>query len=489
MGIKSDIVLDQNWSEKTKLDDKQDQFRHYAAGEQNVTYSFNDYWRATLGARLDNNIVKTTSASSILNQSGSRDDVALRLDYDSKRDWSTYVFGQATVEKSGQRDDNNRVGVGGALRIDGRTKLLAEISDGNGGLGGKVGVDYKIDEKRASYLNYDFNPDRTDIISRGGAGIMVSGTRERFSDTFSVFGEEHLRYGGGYSGLTHAFGLDFIPQEHWKTGLTFETGELTDPLQGDVKRTSVSPTFGFTKDGLTTTSKFEYRHDDTTSVASATTASARNVRDTYLMNNAVSEKVSKDWRFIGRLNGSYSNTTQGSFYQGNYLEAVTGFAYRPINNDKLNALFKYTYFYDLPSPGQTLNNTQANTYAQQSHVLSIDTTYDLNQWVSVGGKYALRTGQLKDTTIPGPWFDSQAQLIIGRLDIHVVSEWDASGEVRSLDASTAKSAQTGVLVGLYRHVGDNFKIGGGYNFTHYTEDLTNLSANNRGFFVNAVGKF
>ena len=35
----------------------------------------------------------------------------------------------------------------------------------------------------------------------------------------------------------------------------------------------------------------------------------------------------------------------------------------------------------------------------------------------------------------------------------------------------------------------NFKIGGGYNFTRYTDDLTNLSGNNRGFFVNAIGKF
>ena len=29
----------------------------------------------------------------------------------------------------------------------------------------------------------------------------------------------------------------------------------------------------------------------------------------------------------------------------------------------------------------------------------------------------------------------------------------------------------------------------GYNFTDYTDDLTNLNYNNKGVFVNAVGKF
>ena len=207
------------------------------------------------------------------------------------------------------------------------------------------------------------------------------------------------------------------------------------------------------------------------------------------MNNSVVNKVNPDWRFIGRLNGSYSDSTAGSFYRGDYLEAVTGFAYRPTHDDRLNALFKYTYFYDLPSPGQTVSGAQANDYSQASHVLSIDTAYDVNPFVTVGGKYAFRLGQLRDNTTSGPWFDSQAQLLIGRIDIHIVSEWDVSGELRRLDAATANNQQTGALLAIYRHVGDNFKLGVGYNFTKYTDDLTNLGNHNRGIFLNAVGKF
>jgi hypothetical protein len=31
-------------------------------------------------------------------------------------------------------------------------------------------------------------------------------------------------------------------------------------------------------------------------------------------------------------------------YDGGYTEAVVGYAYRPVNHDRLNALAKYTYF-------------------------------------------------------------------------------------------------------------------------------------------------
>jgi hypothetical protein len=45
------------------------------------------------------------------------------------------------------------------------------------------------------------------------------------------------------------------------------------------------------------------------------------------------------------------------------------------------------------------------------------------------------------------------------------------------------------LVGVYRHLNDNFKIGAGYNFTNFSDELTSLNYNARGVFVNALGKF
>jgi hypothetical protein len=484
MGIRADAKINDRLSTKSKLDSKDDMFRSYVAGEQNFTYTFNDYWKGTIGARIDNNDVKMASASRTLNQNGRRTDVAVRADYDSKRDWATYGFVQATIDKTGERDANNRIGVGGSVRVSERLTGLAEVSTGNGGIGGKVGTEYKIDEKRSSYINYAFDPDRTDIISRGGAGILTSGARERFSDSFSVFGEERMRHGGGFGGLTHAFGLDFVPLINWKTGLAFETGHLSDPFSGDVRRTAVSGTLGYANAGLVYNGKYEFRHD-----AIETLTGASNTRDTYLMANSLAMKINPNWRGLAKINGSYSTSSQGEFYRGDFIEGVAALAYRPIQDDRLNALFKYTYLYDLPSPGQNLGSGTAGKFAQQSHVLSLDGSYDVSALITLGGKYAVRVGEIRQNTLDADWFSSRAQLLIARVDFHIIKEWDLVGELRSLSVTEAQDRRTGALIGIYRHLNDNFKIGIGYNFTNFSDDLTNLNYNNRGVFVNALGKF
>ena len=41
---------------------------------------------------------------------------------------------------------------------------------------------------------------------------------------------------------------------------------------------------------------------------------------------------------------------------------------------------------------------------------------------------------------------------------------------------------------LYRHIGRNLKFGVGYNFTDFSDDLTDLDYDSQGFFINLVGK-
>ena len=496
MGLRGEFKFNEHWEDKAKVDLNNDQYSNYIVGEEDLSYIFNPNWRATVGLRIDDNKVLLPSASPDLNEAGKRVDLALRFDFNKGDNWGAYVFGQATVMRTQQREANNRVGVGGYKKINAALTASAEVSEGNLGLGGKVGLEYKQDANRTYYINYAYDPDRTDILERGGLGLLTAGANQRYADNLSVFGEEHARYGGGFSGMTHAYGLDFAPVPAWKTGVKFETGTLTDPIAGTTQRTSVSPSVGYSTDRFSFSSRFEYRHDDVQALAAPLGAPlgalpelTRSVTDTYLINNLLSAKISQDWRFIAHVNGSYSTASQNNFYQGNYLEVSNGFAYRPINNDRLNLLFKYAYFYNVPADGQQILAGSINEYSQQSHVLSIDGIYDLNKWFSVGGKIAFRIGELKDNLLGGPWYNSAATLLIGRVDFHLIKQWDASAELRTLAVSNPKTRQTGGLLAIYRHINDNFKIGAGYNFTSYSDDLTNLSTNNRGVFVNAVGMF
>ena len=208
------------------------------------------------------------------------------------------------------------------------------------------------------------------------------------------------------------------------------------------------------------------------------------------MRNTLGYEVNPDWRFIGRLNLSTSDSSLGDFYDGDFAEVVVGYAYRPIENDRLNALLKYTFFYNLPSAGQLTNSNTLADFSQRSHVFSADAVYDLAPWLSVGGKYGLRLGQLKDNRSKDSSFESSlAHLYIARADFHWVHEWDALIEGRVLDVRAAEDRRSGFLLALYRHLNQHVKAGVGYNFTDFSDDLTDLDYRNRGWFFNLVGKF
>ncbi len=122
-------------------------------------------------------------------------------------------------------------------------------------------------------------------------------------------------------------------------------------------------------------------------------------------------------------------------------------------------------------------------------MFDVDTTYQATGWFSLGGKYAIRTGELKSTTAGGDWFASQAQLWVARGDFLLPRKWDGMVELRRLSIRETDDQRTGCLLGLYRHVGDHLKIGAGYNFSNYSDNLTDLTYRSHGFFVNTIGKF
>jgi hypothetical protein len=53
----------------------------------------------------------------------------------------------------------------------------------------------------------------------------------------------------------------------------------------------------------------------------------------------------------------------------------------------------------------------------------------------------------------------------------------------------AKTTDFGAVAAVYRHIGNNLKLGVGYNFGRFSDDLRDLTFNDRGVFLNVVGKF
>ena len=60
-------------------------------------------------------------------------------------------------------------------------------------------------------------------------------------------------------------------------------------------------------------------------------------------------------------------------------------------------------------------------------------------------------------------------------------------EVDALRARQAERDRDGALAAISRYVGDHFKVGLGYNFADFSDDLTDLNYDHQGVFLNLTG--
>jgi len=517
-----------------KFDGTDSTIQTLRSGEVGVEHKLDEHWRVAVGARVDDRENTVANASPILSQNSQRTDVALTVGYQpapsaaaapsvvamptaaaaptvvamptapsaatapgadmvtasasggaaaalAKRpDWDLYGFVQGTAQHTETRPDNDRLGMGGSYQVSDALRLGAEASGGNLGLGAKASTDYRIDDRSNVYLNYTLAADQPDALNVGRNGTLTAGTRYRYSDATSVYGEERMMSGTGSDSLTRAYGVDFSPNKYWTYGLKFEHGTISDPLAGDLALSAVTASLGYSREKIKYSGALEWREDD-----SSVTGASR----TKLTRNSLTYQVAADWRLFGKLNWSQTGGAADSTLLAAYHEIVAGAAWRPVRNDRWNTLFKFTILEDQPSLAQINSPGFSIGYAQQSRVVDTDTTYQATPWFSVGAKYAIRTGELKSTAPGGDWFASQAQLWIARGDFLLPRKWDGMVELRRLAVRETDDHRTGCLLGLYRHIGDHLKIGAGYNFTNYSDNLTDLSYRSRGFFVNTIGKF
>ena len=53
----------------------------------------------------------------------------------------------------------------------------------------------------------------------------------------------------------------------------------------------------------------------------------------------------------------------------------------------------------------------------------------------------------------------------------------------------ADSSDLGALIAIYLHIGDHMKFGVGYNLGRFSDDLSDLTYDDQGVFLNVIGKF
>jgi flagellar motor protein MotB len=460
----------------------QDEGLETSSQELNVGFQANEHWSVSAGARNDRR-TDNSPVVPVTQVQGERTDAVVQVAYDSGEKWRSYGFVQDTVSSSGDREDNGRIGLGGAYRFGERLLVEGEVSDGDLGAGGKLGTNYLHSERTTLYLNYALENERADNGLSQRRGNLVSGARSRLSDSTSVYLEERYQHTDSTAGLTHATGISLSPTERWNLGANTDIGTLKDRETGaETRRRAGGVRAGYGFENLQLSSGVEYRFDETQQGDGS-----HSDRTTWLFRNSFRYQLSPDWRMLGRLNHADSSSSLGQFYDGGYTEGVLGYAYRPIHHDRFNALAKYTYFYNVPTTDQvTLQNTPVQ-FIQKSHIGALDLMYDLSARWSVGGKYAYRLGQVSLDREDRQFFDNTAHLLVLRTDWRVWNGWETVLEGRVLDMPDLDERRSGALVAIYRQLNRHFKLGAGYNFTDFSDDLTDLSFTHRGVFINFVG--
>jgi hypothetical protein len=420
-------------------------------------------------------------------QSGSRTDVAAELEYKpGGENLSLYGFGQATLDRDATRNRNNRFGGGVKAELTQRLSVNGELSGGDGGLGADVQLNHRLSEGSEAYVGYSLLADRTDtgldtqsIFTRSNRGTLTVGARQRFSDSLSVYGENRVGFGGVAPSVMRNFGLKFDPTERLSFTGSFENGRVDDATTGLFRRTAASMGVGYTSDTVRIGSSIELRAEKGASLD----------QTVWLLRNDVSYAVSPDWRFVGRFNMAQADNEGPSVRAAEFTEAMAGFAYRPVNNERLNVLARVTYFEDLGPVGQLTGSGQAQSPKQSSTIGVIDLNYDLTDRLTLGAKYGYRQGKVSLGRDSNQFVSSDAHLAVIRADYNIAKQWDVLVEGRALWVTLADDKRYGALGAIYRHLGNNVKIGAGYSLSDFSDDLTDQSYSSHGPFLNLLGKF
>ena len=436
--------------------------------------------QATLEWRIDDFSTLSGEVRRVQEEAGSNDAAGVlgALKYSRRFGTSLDLYGLAQVtldDDGGRYDKNDALTVGGKYLYGDRSSIGAELTTGDRGDAAQINAEYRTSAEHTFYGAYTFSTDDTErhpLFNPNAQNGWTLGQRWRLSNQVNLFNESQFLKERGQSGLAHTFGLDFYPALGWNVGFTLQSGEL-ETGKGVVDRRAVSLGGGRTSAATDWHSKLEWRRD-----------SGVEQREQWVSTNRFTHKFNESWRIAARLNYSKTGDRLNFAADAKFIEGNVGFAYRPWNSERWGLFGRYTYLYDLATLGQD-GGAQVD---QKSQILSFEGVYKHSRHWEYAAKLARREGEVRMGRGAGEWFDSATTFAAAQVRYELRSQWHALAEYRWLDVKDGGSKR-GFLAGLDRDVGRHFRVGVGYNFTRFSDDLTEFDYDHRGWYLNLVGTY
>jgi hypothetical protein len=432
-------------------------------------------WRATDSATLTAELRRIEEKRLTGDASGTL--AALR--YSQKIGTSLDLYGTAQVtvdDDGGNYADNDAYTVGGKYLFGDLSTVGAEVTHGDRGDAAQVNAEYRLNPEHSVYGSYTYSTDSTQydsLFNPSRQNGWTVGQRWRLSQQVNLFNESQFLKTQQESGLAHTFGMDFYPSQGWNLSFQLSDGELINSEGGQVDRRAISLSGGRTSPDTDWQSKLEWRRD-----------SGFERRRQWVSTNRLLHKINESWRIAARFNYADTDDEIDPAAGAKFIEGNFGFAWRPWNSTRWGMFGRYTYLYDLATLGQV----NGATYDQKSQILSLEGVYKLDQHWEFAGKLARREGEVRFGRGIGPWFDSGTTFASGQIRYELRTQWHALAEYRWLDVEDG-GTRSGYLIGLDRDINKNFRVGVGYNFTDFSDDLTDFDYDHKGWFLNIVGSY
>jgi uncharacterized repeat protein (TIGR01451 family) len=366
--------------------------------------------------------------------------------------------------------DNDQTTLGVQYRILSTLSLDLQGTEGARGRSAQAGAILEADGSRV-YVSERMLEDRT-----GATGAMtVLGAETRPDPSSRVYTEYQWDHSGPRDRTISLLGA----QREWnvRRGFRFVTGgELSEIDAGpqNSKRASLAASAAHSGiRGVSAVSRHEIRYE---------TGSTERVQ--YFTSSRLELRVTPDFTLLGSYRYSRTRDRDMALVEARLNEGSVGIAYRPVRDDRLNGMVRYTHLADR-RPDLAGDAPPAN---RRMDVVSLEGIYEVHPRIQWSAKGATRI--LDEAFVAVPSVRTRTYLGIQRADFTLYDPIDLGVEYRLLHQREADDTRQGWVFELSRRFGDRLRLGAGYNFSDLSDN--EFSTNDysvRGAYVRVQGKY
>lgn len=385
-------------------------------------------------------------------------------------------------------ESNYQAGGGVRYRIAQSLFGYVEQMFGNIGDSSLIGFEKLNKDNARSYVNIRMR----DQLTGGQVVSSTIGNSYALTEKSRVFSERQYSTHQSVNGYADINGLTGKLGDRWDYEARYERRHLDNPGSRalDVQASNILTR---TNSFNTASGALAYNYDNR--FKARTFLEARRDSDVpkvgqWVSRNSIEYKFSEDMAYLGKLDLGKSRFSDPDGSPADFMEFSTGLAYRPVDHDRFNALARYTYLRDIANDAQFDPSVfSAADLDERAHIFAVDMHYDVHKYFGLTEKLAYKRSDLSTSSSASSIIHNV--LWVNRLTYHIARKWDLIGEYRMLwELDALDTVKQGALVQVDREFYDYVRLGLGYNFTHFDDDLrTTNDFDAHGPFVRMTGKF